>query len=178
MNPLLRPLPRRQIVLGGDSNWISTVEVLANGQQTVDWMGAAENGSTTGTASLLGFYTTKVLPLTDFDDWVSPEFANLDIPLDQYLKQQGASEEALRLINVASNTTDAAKISAMLVSSRLLSRRRFTCSAEALPTTRKPWCRTPGAASFDATTSTASSSPASSPATPPPWSGSVPTRSW
>jgi len=55
---------------------------------------------------LLGYYTTKDLPLNDFDDWVSPEFANLDIPLDQYLRQQGASEEALRLMNVASNTTD------------------------------------------------------------------------
>lgn len=55
---------------------------------------------------LLGYYTTKDLPLKDFDDWVSPEFASLDIPLDQYLRQQGASEEALRLINVSSNTTD------------------------------------------------------------------------
>ncbi len=43
-------------VLGGDSNWISTVEVLVNGTDTVDWLGAAENGSTTSTASLLGFY--------------------------------------------------------------------------------------------------------------------------
>jgi len=56
--------------------------------------------------ALLGFYTTKDLPLADFDDWVSPDFASLDIPLDQYLKQQGASDEALRLINVASNCTD------------------------------------------------------------------------
>jgi len=31
---------------------------LVNGSQTVDWMGVAENGSTTGTASLLGFFTT------------------------------------------------------------------------------------------------------------------------
>ncbi len=56
--------------------------------------------------ALLGFYTTKDLPLADFDDWVSPEFASLDIPLDQYLKTQGASDEALRLMNVASNTID------------------------------------------------------------------------
>ena len=45
-------------VLGGDSNWISTVEVLVNGTETIDWLGVAENGSTTGTASLLGFYAT------------------------------------------------------------------------------------------------------------------------
>ncbi len=56
--------------------------------------------------ALLGYYTTKDLPLTDFDDWISPEFASLDIPLDQYLRKQGASDEALRLMNVASNTTD------------------------------------------------------------------------
>jgi hypothetical protein len=45
-------------VLGGDSNWFSTVDVLVNGTQTVDWLGAAENGSTAGTASLLGFFAT------------------------------------------------------------------------------------------------------------------------
>ncbi len=55
---------------------------------------------------LLGFYTGKDLPLIDSDDWISPAFAHLDIPLDQYLRQQGASEEALRLMNVASNCTD------------------------------------------------------------------------
>ncbi len=56
--------------------------------------------------ALLGFYTTKDLPLADIDDWISPEFASLDIPLDQYLKKQGASDEAIRLMNVASNCTD------------------------------------------------------------------------
>lgn len=55
---------------------------------------------------LLGYYTTKDLPLKGFDDWISPEFANLDIPLDQYLQRQGASDEAVRLMNVASNCTD------------------------------------------------------------------------
>ncbi|NQT37926.1 MAG: PEP-CTERM sorting domain-containing protein [Planctomycetes bacterium] len=43
-------------VLGGDSNWISTVGVLVNGTEAVDWLGAADNGTATGTASLLGFY--------------------------------------------------------------------------------------------------------------------------
>jgi len=62
---------------------------------------------------LLGYYTTKNLPLKDFDDWVSPEYAGLDMPLDQYLRRQGASEEALRLINVASNCTDISTTSAL-----------------------------------------------------------------
>ena len=56
--------------------------------------------------ALLGFYTTKDLPLADLDDWISPEFAGLDIPLNQYLEKQGASDEAIRLMNVASNCTD------------------------------------------------------------------------
>lgn len=56
--------------------------------------------------ALLGFYTTKDLPLANLDDWISPEFAGLDIPLNQYLKNQGASDEAIRLMNVASNCTD------------------------------------------------------------------------
>ncbi|MEE4271713.1 MAG: FAD-dependent oxidoreductase [Thermoanaerobaculales bacterium] len=63
--------------------------------------------------ALLGYYTTKDLPLKDFDDWVSPEFANLDIPLDHYLTQQGASDEAIRLMNVASNCTDLSTSSAL-----------------------------------------------------------------
>jgi monoamine oxidase len=63
--------------------------------------------------ALLGFYTTKDLPLKDFDDWVSTEFASLDIPLDQYLRQQGASDEAIRLMNVASNCTDLSTSSAL-----------------------------------------------------------------
>jgi len=44
-------------VLGGDGGWVSTVNVLVNGTQSVEWLGVAENGSTVGTASLLGFYT-------------------------------------------------------------------------------------------------------------------------
>jgi monoamine oxidase len=62
---------------------------------------------------LLGYYTSKDLPLEDFDDWVSPQFASLDGPLDQFLRQQGASEEAVRLINVASNCTDVSTTSTL-----------------------------------------------------------------
>jgi monoamine oxidase len=62
---------------------------------------------------LLGTYTAQNLPLSEPTDWCSPSFANLDIPLDTYLRQQGASEEALRLINVAPNTNDIATTSAL-----------------------------------------------------------------
>ncbi|HSN56345.1 MAG TPA: FAD-dependent oxidoreductase, partial [Candidatus Sulfomarinibacteraceae bacterium] len=62
---------------------------------------------------LLGYYAGKDLPLQDGDDWISPEFASLDIPLDEYLRRQGASEEALRLMNVASNCNDISTTSAL-----------------------------------------------------------------
>lgn len=62
---------------------------------------------------LLGTYAGKDLPLQDGDDWISPEFASLDIPLDKYLRRQGASEEALRLMNVASNCNDISTTSAL-----------------------------------------------------------------
>ncbi len=62
---------------------------------------------------LLGFYTGQELPLTGPEDWISPTHAALDIPLDDYLRQRGASEEALRLINVSPNTNDIATTSAL-----------------------------------------------------------------
>lgn len=62
---------------------------------------------------LLGYYAGKDLPLRDGDDWISPEFASYDIPLDEYLRRQGASDEALRLMNVASNCNDIATTSAL-----------------------------------------------------------------
>ena len=62
---------------------------------------------------LLGFYTGQDLPLTGGEDWISAKHAALDIPLDDFLRQRGASEEALRLINVAPNTNDIATTSAL-----------------------------------------------------------------
>jgi monoamine oxidase len=101
------------VPMGPGPSYEPTLLLHVNGASvTLDQWAASSANKTVGAEkqmpplALLGYYTTKDLPLADFDDWVSPEFANLDIPLDEYLKQQGASEEALRLINVASNTTD------------------------------------------------------------------------
>jgi monoamine oxidase len=101
------------VPMGPGPDYEPTLLLHVNGTSvTLDQWSASSANKTVGAEkqmpplALLGFYTTKDLPLADFDDWVSPEFANLDIPLDQYLRQQGASDEALRLINVASNTTD------------------------------------------------------------------------
>ena len=46
-------------------------------------------------------------------DWIDARHANVDISLAEYLRQQGASEETLRLINVAPNTNDIETTSAL-----------------------------------------------------------------
>lgn len=42
-------------------------------------------------------------PLETLDDWRSGKFASLDISMARYLKSNGASDEALRLINIATD---------------------------------------------------------------------------
>lgn len=48
---------------------------------------------------LLTHYLRQNNPLEDATDWTKPNYAALDIPLDEYLRTQGISKEALRLIN-------------------------------------------------------------------------------
>lgn len=62
---------------------------------------------------LLGYYAGRNLPLEDGQAWISPKHAALDIPLDEYLRRQGASAEALRLMSVAPNTNDLATTSTL-----------------------------------------------------------------
>jgi monoamine oxidase len=53
--------------------------------------------------------------LKTLDDWCKPEFAAFDVSVAAFLRSKGASEEALRLINVATNTNDIATTSALNV---------------------------------------------------------------
>lgn len=62
---------------------------------------------------LLGYYAAKNLTLADGQAWMSPANAHLDIPLDEYLRRQGASAEAMRLMSVAPNTNDLSTTSAL-----------------------------------------------------------------
>ncbi|MEH2423204.1 MAG: NAD(P)/FAD-dependent oxidoreductase [Nostoc sp.] len=48
---------------------------------------------------LLSHYLRKHNPLENAMAWIKPKYSDLDIPLDKYLRAQGASNEALRLIN-------------------------------------------------------------------------------
>ena len=50
--------------------------------------------------ALMTHYLRSQNPLQKKTDWVKPDYEQWDIPLDEYLKTQGASAEALRLMNI------------------------------------------------------------------------------
>ncbi len=52
-----------------------------------------------GPFGLAGLYLPKESPLTDLDSWLEPGLAAFDVAYDAYLREQGASDEALRLIS-------------------------------------------------------------------------------
>lgn len=52
-------------------------------------------------------------PLSDWGDWIDPRHKPIDISLADYLRGKGATQEALRLINVAPNTNDIETTSAL-----------------------------------------------------------------
>ncbi|GET41579.1 UDP-galactopyranose mutase [Microseira wollei NIES-4236] len=69
-----------------------------------DWAGATANQLTANERKivpplLLSYYLQQKNPLENETAWTKPEYADLDIPLDDYLRRAGASTEALRLIN-------------------------------------------------------------------------------
>ena len=73
---------------------------------TADWTNASMNHLAPGERSLqplqlLSHYLFKNNPLVDLDDWQKPAFRSIDrMTLRQYLARNGASPEALRLIDV------------------------------------------------------------------------------
>lgn len=54
-------------------------------------------------------------PLKQLDDWCKPEFKAYDIPLSTFMRQQGASDAAIQLADVAANFNDINQISALHV---------------------------------------------------------------
>jgi len=58
-------------------------------------------------------YLSRNNPLMDPADWTESAYKKYDIPLDAYLRGQGASDEALRLINVSINAIDLGSCSAL-----------------------------------------------------------------
>jgi monoamine oxidase len=103
-----------------------------NGQNVIaaDWTASAANKLQGGERQILpgllvGYYAGKNLTLEDGQSWMSPTHADLDIPLDEFLRRQGASPEAMRLMSIAPNANNLATTSA-LWSLRDAQRRRDT----------------------------------------------------
>lgn len=71
---------------------------------TKDWAASAANQLAESERSvippqLLTYYLNQNNPLSDAEAWTKPDYAYLDIPLDKYVRDLGASQEALRLMN-------------------------------------------------------------------------------
>jgi monoamine oxidase len=64
-------------------------------------------------AALEFFYLSNNNPLPDVESWTEEEQAKLDVPLVEYLRSVGASDEALRLIGVTINVFDLSTGSAL-----------------------------------------------------------------
>ncbi len=59
------------------------------------------------------FYLSRDNPLQDPATWTQPEYARYDVPLTAYLRTRGASDEAIRLIDVSINAFDLSSCSAL-----------------------------------------------------------------
>lgn len=57
-------------------------------------------------SGLLKHYLNSGNPLQDAIAWTSPRYFSLDLPLDDYLSDRGASPEAIRLMNVYPSAID------------------------------------------------------------------------
>ncbi len=69
-----------------------------------DWEGHALNKTVGDERAVLpsamqGFYMGRYNPFEGFDDWLEPEAARFDIPLGQWLLENGISHQALKLVN-------------------------------------------------------------------------------
>ena len=103
-----------------------------NGQNVIaaDWATSAANKLQGAERQVLpgllvGYFCGKNLTLEDGYAWTKPAHADLDIPLDEFLRRQGASPEALRLMDVASNN-NGLSITSALWALREAQRRRDT----------------------------------------------------
>jgi monoamine oxidase len=105
--------------------WMDTVELpfalQVDGQLmgVRDWAGSTVNRlagrerSAPGPFALGGLYAPQPTPMVDLDSWLSDALAPLDIPYRDFLRAQGASEEALRFISLGTPSDDVATTSAL-----------------------------------------------------------------
>jgi monoamine oxidase len=99
---------------GTSQQGLGTMAISAYGQPVIRgrWADAALNRLPDHERAMLplqlfAHYLNKQSPLAELSDWLKPEFAHLDrLSLRQYFASQGASQEALRLLDVNVSARD------------------------------------------------------------------------
>ncbi len=108
--PLSGPPQSREMLLN-----VRGLNILAK-----DWPGAttnqlAESEKRTLPMLLESSFVQKNIPFKNLDDWLKAEYANLDVPYVDFLRKNGASEEAIRLIDANANLQGVGTTSALHV---------------------------------------------------------------
>ncbi len=94
----------------------SLMPVLDWPQATVNKLPESErNTGPFGPFALGPKYAMRPSPLADLDSWLEPENAKYDIPYGDFLKSQGASDEAIRLISEQLDPGDANGVSTLWI---------------------------------------------------------------
>ncbi|MGL5794813.1 MAG: flavin monoamine oxidase family protein, partial [Waterburya sp.] len=95
-------IPTKLKKLGNSPELLSVNQELVSSEQWDMYSGnhLLETEKDITPKALMSHYLSLNNPLTTNKDWISPKYYHLDIPLRQYLQRQGASEEALRLMNI------------------------------------------------------------------------------
>ena len=106
--PLITPPSR--VTMG---NYVNGSLMAAADWPTSDANKTSGNERNVQPGSLEFFYLSNNNPLPDVESWTEEAQAHLDVPLAQYLKGLGASDEALRLISVTLNVFDISTGSAL-----------------------------------------------------------------
>lgn len=78
-----------------------------------DLQGKERNTGPWGPFALSSIYLPRPSPLADLSDWLNAQHHALDVPFDAWLRQQGASEAALRYIDAQMAGDRAANVSAL-----------------------------------------------------------------
>jgi monoamine oxidase len=85
---------------------------------SADWPGSKANRTvgperSVHPGALEFFHLSRDNPLPDPATWTQPQYAKYDVPLTSYLRERGASAEAIRLIDVSINAFDLSSCSAL-----------------------------------------------------------------
>lgn len=109
-DPAPAPAQAREMLLH-----VRGLPVLARDWPTASTNLLAEAEKRTFPMMLESSFVQKNIPFRQLGDWLKAEHAHLDIPYTDFLRQQGASDEAIRLIDANANLQGVATTSALHV---------------------------------------------------------------